>query len=248
LIDLGSDYFEYWCYVEIAFLSTQGISQFVKIFPFDEMRLSHWSKIIERLIGVCDEKLRLRRNLKQQILNETRLESTIESRILSNLPISLKQFEKNQWNMLYRGSRDGFKGSDFHQKCNGQSNTVIIILTTKGFIFGGFTPIAWDSSNSCKADNSQQSCVFNVKNSRNSEPQSFPLVNSASAIYCSSLDGPRFGNGHDIHVANDCNVSTNSYTRLRSGYRNGTGLNGTEVFTGEQYFQVKEIEVFTIII
>jgi hypothetical protein len=28
LIDLGSDYFEYWIYIEIPFLSTEGISQF----------------------------------------------------------------------------------------------------------------------------------------------------------------------------------------------------------------------------
>jgi hypothetical protein len=35
LIDLGSEYFEYWCYLEIVFLSTQGISEFVQIFPFE---------------------------------------------------------------------------------------------------------------------------------------------------------------------------------------------------------------------
>ena len=28
--------------------------------------------------------------------------------------------------LLYRGSRDGFKSSDFHSKCDGYKNTIII--------------------------------------------------------------------------------------------------------------------------
>jgi hypothetical protein len=141
LIDLGSEYFEYWCYLEIAFLSTEGISEFAKAFPFEELRSTHWEKIVDRLIGVCDETLRLHRFCKIQKLNE----SNIDSKILSNIPTPLKQFESKKWTLLYRGSQDGFKSSNFHSKCDGHSNTVTVILTTKGFIFGGFTPIAWDS-------------------------------------------------------------------------------------------------------
>jgi hypothetical protein len=121
-----------------------------------------------------------------------------------------------------------------------------VILTTKDFIFGGFTPIAWNSTSEYKADNSQRSFVFSAKNARNSDARSFPLVNSSSAIWCNSSYGPIFGNGHDIIVYDNCNENTNSYTNLGNAYRNDTGLNGQEVFTGEYNFQVKEIEVFTI--
>jgi hypothetical protein len=113
-------------------------------------------------------------------------------------------------------------------------------------MFGGFTPISWDSSNSWKADNSEQSFVFTIKNALNSDARSFPLVNSSRAIYCYSGYGPTFGSGYAIYVADGCNENTSSYTNLGSGYRNDTGLNDTEVFTGEYNFQVKEIEVFTI--
>jgi hypothetical protein len=65
LIDLGSEYFEFWCYVEIPFLSKQGVSQFVKRFPFDELSLSHWKTIVDRLNGVCDETFRLHRCRKE---------------------------------------------------------------------------------------------------------------------------------------------------------------------------------------
>jgi hypothetical protein len=120
-------------------------------------------------------------------------------------------------------------------------------MTTKDFIFGGFTPIAWHSSNSTKTDNSQQSFLFSVKDPRNGDPRSFPLVNSsAEAIYCHSSYGPTFGGGHDIHVADGCNANTSSYTYLGGSCRNGTGLSRGQVFTGEYTFQVKEIEVFAI--
>jgi hypothetical protein len=125
-------------------------------------------------------------------------------------------------------------------------NTVTFILTTKGCIVGGFTPTAWDSSNSWKQDNSQQSFLFSVKNPRNSEAKSCPLVNLTKTIYCHSSYGPIFGNGNEIRVADRCNENTNSDTNLGRSYRNDTGLNGTQVFTGERNFQVKEIEVFSI--
>jgi hypothetical protein len=129
-------------------------------------------------------------------------ESTIESTILSNAPTRLKQFESQKGTLLYRGSRDGFRSSAFHLKCDGQSNTVTVILTTKDFIIGGFTPIAWDSSNSWKTNNSQHSFVFSVHNATNSDLRSFPLVNSSYTFCSNSSYGPTFGNGCDIYVAN----------------------------------------------
>jgi hypothetical protein len=241
LIDLESEYFEYWSYIEIAFLSSEGISTFVETFPFDELRKSHWAKIVDRLLGVCDETFRSRRFSKCEGLKESKLNSTI----LSTLPTPLKQFSNHQWTLLYHGSRDGFKASNFHSKCDEQSPTVTLILTTKDFIFGGFTPIAWDSNGSYKADNSQQSFLFNVKDSRNSDPRSFPLVNSSYAIRCISSYGPTFGS-YALYVADGCDQNTSSYTYVGNSYRNDTGLAGHQVFTGEQYFQVKEIEVFSI--
>ncbi len=34
---------------------------------------------------------------------------------------------KEKWSLLYRGSRDGFGAKDFHSKCDGHENTLIII-------------------------------------------------------------------------------------------------------------------------
>ena len=45
--------------------------------------------------------------------------------------------------LLYRGTRDGMTSNAFHNKCNNKSPTLSLLKCTKGFIFGGCTPISW---------------------------------------------------------------------------------------------------------
>jgi hypothetical protein len=237
LIQLGSDYFEYWCYIEVNFLSDEGIVLFVDNIRFDDLTESIWDKIADRL---C--------NRESKTLNSARYLCVegFESKIVKYYPSILKEFMNRKWKLLYQGSRDGFGSSHFHGKCDNQSNTLTIIETTTGFIFGGFTPAAWDSSGGYKSDNSQTSFLFSLKNPRNSSPQRFRLSNVSNAIYCHSIYGPVFGNGCDIVVWNGCNANTNSNSNFGTGYVNDTGIAGNQVFTGERNFTVKEIEVFAI--
>jgi hypothetical protein len=165
---------------------------------------------------------------------------------LETYPSILSEFAECRWKLLYRGSDDGFGASNFHKKCDGIANTVTIILSTTDRIFGGFTPVSWDSTSGYKPDPTNQSFVFRIKNTRQSDPRKFQLSNPSRAICCSPSWGPTFGNGYDIAVADCCNQNTNSYTNLGKAYANDTGIDGKEVFTGEFNFTVKEIEVFTI--
>jgi hypothetical protein len=188
LIDLGGDYFEFWSYVEVSFLSDRGIDQFVENLPFNELCELIWAKIMFRLKGICDDNYRSRRFC----LRPTSNQSIFESTIISIVPAPLTRFAGKSWILLYRGTRDGFVGSTFHAKCDGHSNTLTLILTTKGFIFGGFTSISWESKNEYKADNTQQSFVFSLQNAQNIEPKSFSLVKSTHAIYSYPSYGPTF--------------------------------------------------------
>jgi hypothetical protein len=172
----------------------------------------------------------------------------IDTMIMKDYPNILKDFKRKHWTLLYRGSRDGFRASKFHEKCDKERNTLTLIETTKCFIFGGFTPIAWESSahGIYKPDSSEKSFLFSLKNPRNSAPRKFMLMSGKYAIYCRSLHGPCF-NGHcDIAVQDNCNTATNNFTNLGGSYMNDTGIDGNCVFTGEYNFTVKEIEVFTI--
>jgi hypothetical protein len=197
-----------------------------------------WRKVFVRIENEPDEDIRIHRYFK--------LVPRLESTILSDLPPIFKDFEKKTIGLLYRGTRDGFSVSHFHAKCDQQSNTLVVILTTQGYIFGGFTPIAWNSSTGYTADTTGKSFLFSLKNPRNSEPKIFPISNQTYAIYCHSSYGPNFGGTADIYVADNCNQNTTSSTNVGTYYRNDTRIPNNQVFAGQANFQVKEIEVFSI--
>ena len=54
--------------------------------------------------------------------------------------------------MIYKATVDGFKGSDFHRKCDNKGKTLTLIKTTKGYIFGGFTSESWGGNSGYKSD------------------------------------------------------------------------------------------------
>ena len=61
--------------------------------------------------------------------------------------MSLCEFSKDQkWNLIYKGSKDGFKASDFHSKCDDKSNTLVIVKSSNGNVFGGYTEQSWSGS------------------------------------------------------------------------------------------------------
>jgi hypothetical protein len=67
-------------------------------------------------------------------------------------PAIFQKFKKRSFTLLWRGSRDGFKAKQFHHRCDGNPNTLTVILDTNGKIFGGFTPVEWDSRSGHKAE------------------------------------------------------------------------------------------------
>jgi hypothetical protein len=168
--------------------------------------------------------------------------------IFSNFPAIFSEFRGKQFTLLWRGGRDGFGRRDFHSRCDGHANTLTVILDTKGNIFGGFTPVEWESrTKHCfKADPSLKSFLFTLKNPHNIPARRFALDAEMKdeAIGCDSSCGPCFGS--DICVHDNGNANTKSFTSLGYSYTNDTGLHGKTVFTGSEYFQVKEIEVFEI--
>jgi hypothetical protein len=183
-----------------------------------------------------------------------------------DFPEIFAEFREKQFALLWRGSRDGFGGLDFHSRCDGHPNTLTLILDTEGNIFGGFTPVEWEGESwdmrrplrlgnddmLYKPDPSLKSFLFSLKNPHNFPPRRFALKaekqNVAIRRYFlpgRAIYGPHF---HDIFLFNDCNASTaNRTSGFGTCYANDTGLDGKTFFTGSEDFQVKEIEVFEII-
>jgi hypothetical protein len=67
------------------------------------------------------------------------------SAIVADFPKLFEDFRRKQCTLLWRGSRDGFGAAEFHRRCDGHPNTLTVILDTDGNIFGGFTPVEWES-------------------------------------------------------------------------------------------------------
>lgn len=49
-----------------------------------------------------------------------------------------------------RGSRDGFKGRTFLEKCCNKEKTVTIVKDTNGKVYGGYTDLVFDGSQQYK--------------------------------------------------------------------------------------------------
>jgi hypothetical protein len=112
------------------------------------------------------------------------------------------EFRGKRFTLLWRGGRDGFGARDFHGRCDGHAATLTLIQDTDGKLFGGFTPVEWESrrwngkhgleSNCWKADPSLKSFLFTLKNPHNFLSRTFALkpVESDRAILCDSSRGP----------------------------------------------------------
>ena len=61
----------------------------------------------------------------------------------------IRKFFKNRKiktaRLLYRASDHQFDIKNFHEKCDGISNTLTLIWTEFGKKIGGFTPLDWNS-------------------------------------------------------------------------------------------------------
>jgi hypothetical protein len=178
------------------------------------------------------------------------------SAIVPDFPTLFEDFKRKRFALLWRGSRDGFGARDFHNRCDWHPNTLTVVLDTEGNIFGGFTPVEWESrkwngrrgkgSNCFKADPSLKSFLFTLKNPHNVPARRFPLMAKAKevAIQDDSNDGPNF---NDLYISDNCNANTASGSNLGNmSYTNDTGLDGHTVFARSRAWQVREIEVFEI--
>lgn len=92
---------------------------------------------------------------------------------------------------------------------------------------------------SCK-----EAFLFSMVNPHGLGPTKMPLVRRQGyAMYSDSSLGPTFGGGHDLHMAENANTTTSSYSHL--GYSYECPLGQKETFlTGVRNFTVTNYEVF----
>ena len=155
-----------------------------------------------------------------------------------------KKSVRCQLNLIYKGSRDGYKAKNFHEKCDNRQPTISVIKSNFGLVFGGYIETTWNCINSGKEDNG--AFIFSL-----TYKEKFPCIKAhqknAIGSYINSL--VNFGN-YDIKILENCDVLSNSscsfptrYSSSKFTVRNDESM---KYLAGGFYFMVSEIEVFEV--
>ncbi|KAM7442717.1 hypothetical protein ABFA07_008366 [Porites harrisoni] len=140
-----------------------------------------------------------------------------------------------EWHLLFRASRDGFRASTFHSKCDNKGPTVTIVKSG-GNIFGGFTKRAWESGSGYLQ--CSQAFLFSLVNPSGLGPTKMSLVTGkeAYAIFCGDTTvGPSFGGGCDLYISDNETFSNLGHTYQRPSGKQKTFFTDTRNFTFTDY-------------
>lgn len=150
--------------------------------------------------------------------------------------------------LLYRGTKDGSKSEIFHNKCDNKGPTVCLYKNEKGNIFGGYASVSWKSRGDFVL--APESFIFTLTNICGIPPTKFYPKSNSKNLFHKGDFGPTFHN--DICIYKDF-LDSNSHSGFSSFpamYNDSTGK-GKVIFTGNDNkgnnFNIKEIEVFKVI-
>jgi hypothetical protein len=153
---------------------------------------------------------------------------------------------KDQFNLLYRASEDGFSGRDFHLKCEGKANT-LTILSGNGYIFGGFSSAKWNKANKNSDPNA---FLFSLTN-RDNQPCKMEIEKDEQEEAICTFDrcGPCFGyGGYDICTILDPLFGSNEMSTSNLGFSfkhpEYAGYKAQSFLAGQPSFILFEIEVY----
>ncbi|UZO05054.1 uncharacterized protein OCT59_025415 [Rhizophagus irregularis] len=190
----------------------------------------------------------LPRNLKidgiidSKIVNNLNIISTI-SRQIDKMVINNKfdhlrdLYLPYKFQLLLRGSHDGFTPKKFHELCNDIPYTVTFIKV-KGTdeILGGYNPIIWKSSRGW--NKTKDSFIFSFKNNNAKDAIISNVENTKCAIYHGNNNGPCFGD--DIVIFSSKESTNYSTIVCKKSYYEKKMRDKDGVFSIEDY------EVFQI--
>ena len=136
--------------------------------------------------------------------------------------------------LLYKLSKDGDSIDTFHQKCDNNSPTLLLVETTNGRKFGGYTTCVWSVNKGGKKDG--KTFLFSLDEKKMYKKKK--EHENERDIYCRKDAGPTFG-GNDLYF----------YQTLKKGYSASPYyfLDKNDLAKNiKDDFDIKEIEIFKI--
>ncbi|MBP5694402.1 MAG: TLD domain-containing protein, partial [Bacilli bacterium] len=219
-----------------------------------EEEIAHLKLRIEELlkqITVLEQRIYKESLIKQQsktttekqslTLQDTRLEIVKGDIIQSAAELELltrkicKDYHKITLNLLYKATVDSDKASIFHEKCDGATNSLVLVQSTNGKRFGGYTSCSWEGNQIDKKD--EAAFVFSLD-----KMVTYNVIPEEDALGCYPNYGPVFL-GCQIRIFDEF------FKKGGSTFEKGMNYDTNEDFEltgGLKNFDVKEIEVYGI--
>ena len=176
---------------------------------------------------------------KSQIINESNIRHfnfiKQKLKLLYNEPII-------KFKMIYSAKINGDSSNKFHELCDNQNNTLVIINTENNNIFGGFASKTWNSMELGRKKDTK-SFIFSINKQKIYNPKLDDSKNQKYHLYCSDNEGPCFyafsvenfslKNGGICDEIKKCN-----YDSFEIDY---------EINNGNKNFKIKDLEIYKII-
>lgn len=137
--------------------------------------------------------------------------------------------------LLYRASRDGWRGSDFHTRCDGRGATLTFVKSTKGFVCGGFTMVPWAAPSTGKAVRDAEAFLVALTG----DFQVFRPQDPDKAVNHTDMWGPEFGTALGLISIKGAPMNQPEQAYCFVGGCDGgkymitTGKDGNNVLTGD---------------
>ena len=118
----------------------------IKCYPYSGPRFDDDTELLNDFDAIhCDDSIRFK-------ISRYYLKSP--SKFLPNTSIVSEQYDDKlrewvgdyKWKMIYRASEHEYTGESFHEYCDNKGPTLIVIKSSGGWIFGGYTTQSWGGS------------------------------------------------------------------------------------------------------
>ena len=143
-------------------------------------------------------------------------------------------------NLIYRATRDGDLGQNFHKLCDGLSPILLLIKTTHNIRFGGYTETYFEGTSEYVGKRDDNAFIFSLD-----KRKYYNVEKGENAILCYINYGPVF------YVKNFSNIFLREPFFKKKGSVAPRGdryktKEDYEINMGKQYFKPLQIEVFHI--
>ena len=143
-------------------------------------------------------------------------------------------------NLIYRATRDGDMGQNFHKLCDGLSPILLLIKTTHNVRFGGYTETYFEGTKEYLGKKDDNAFIFSLD-----KRKYYEIEKGENAILCYINYGPVFygKNYSNIFLKEPFFKKKGSVAPKGDRYKTKEDY---EINLGKQYFKPIQIEVFHI--